>query len=122
MTEPHVHGADERVEIDLSALAGALKRALRWLLPLCIAVAIATVVVLQFVPSKYRAESKVLIQTSDSVYPGDVRGVEEALHALSCPQLGGLDGALDRPLLPGGLLAGTGHRRLDCRPTGENMN
>jgi succinoglycan biosynthesis transport protein ExoP len=77
MTEPHVHGADERVEIDLSALAGALKRALRWLLPLCIAVAVAAVVLLQFVPSKYRAESKVLIQTSDAVYPGDVRGIEE---------------------------------------------
>lgn len=77
MTESHGHGADERVEIDLSALAGALKRALRWLLPLCVAVAIATVVVLQFVPSKFRAESKVLIQTSDAVYPGDVRGIEE---------------------------------------------
>ncbi|WP_037544970.1 exopolysaccharide transport family protein [Stappia stellulata] len=77
MTEPHVHDADERVEIDLSALAGALKRALRWLLPLCVAVAIATIVLLQFVPSKYRAESKVLIQTSDAVYPGDVRGIEE---------------------------------------------
>lgn len=51
-----------------------------------------------------------------------LRSVEEALHALSCPQFGGFDGALDRPLLPGGLFAGTGHRRLDCRPTGENMN
>ncbi|MBL6431145.1 MAG: hypothetical protein HPM95_07675 [Alphaproteobacteria bacterium] len=45
---------------------------------MCIAVAIAAVVVLQFVPSKYRAE----IESADPdprilVYPGDVRGVEE---------------------------------------------
>jgi uncharacterized protein involved in exopolysaccharide biosynthesis len=70
-------GGDERVEIDLSAILGALRRALRWIVPLCVAIAIGVFVILQFVPSRYRAESKVLIETSDIVYPGDARGVEE---------------------------------------------
>ncbi|WP_417768901.1 GumC family protein [Stappia sp.] len=71
------HGDDERVEIDLSAILGALRKSLRWLVPLCFVVAIGAFVLLQLVPSRYRAESKVLIETSDSVYPGDARGVEE---------------------------------------------
>lgn len=71
------HGDDERVEIDLSAILGALRKSLRWLVPLCVAVAVGALVLLQLVPSRYRAESKVLIETSNSVYPGDTRGVEE---------------------------------------------
>ena len=71
------HGDDERVEIDLSSILGALRRSLRWLVPLCVVVAIGTFVLLQLVSPRYRAESKVLIETSDSVYPGDARGVEE---------------------------------------------
>ena len=69
--------AEERVEIDMASVLAALRRSLRWLLPLTIAVAALTFVVLQIVPAKYRSESKVLIETSDIVYPGDARGVEE---------------------------------------------
>jgi uncharacterized protein involved in exopolysaccharide biosynthesis/GNAT superfamily N-acetyltransferase len=69
--------AEERVEIDMASILAALRRSLRWLLPLTIAVAVLTFVVLQIVPAKYRSESKVLIETSDIVYPGDARGIEE---------------------------------------------
>uniref|UniRef100_UPI003BADAD6E exopolysaccharide transport family protein n=1 Tax=Stappia sp. TaxID=1870903 RepID=UPI003BADAD6E len=69
--------AEERVEIDMASVLAALRRSLRWLLPLTIAVAVLAFVVLQLVPAKYRSESKVLIETSDIVYPGDARGVEE---------------------------------------------
>ena len=77
MTNPDVHDANERIEIDLSALFGAFRRALRWLLPLCLAVGVGLALILQFVPPKYRAESKVLIQTAETIYPGETRGVEE---------------------------------------------
>jgi len=77
MSEPHASAADDRVDIDLAAVFGALKRALRWLLPLCVAVGLVLAIALQFVAPKYRAESKVLIQTSESIYPGEARGVEE---------------------------------------------
>lgn len=82
MSEPLTPGmtrsdAEERVEIDVASILAALRRSLRWLLPLCIAVAVCAFVVLQIVPSRYRAESKVLIETSDMVYPGQARGAEE---------------------------------------------
>lgn len=77
MNQPQPSGADERVEIDLSAILGALRGALRWLLPLCAAVALIALVGLQFVSPKYRGEAKVLIETSGTVYPGDARGAEE---------------------------------------------
>lgn len=82
MNQPHAPdvrppGVDERVEIDLSAILSALRRSLRWIVPLVAAVVILTFLILQFVPARYRAESKVLIETSNIVYPGDVRGAEE---------------------------------------------
>lgn len=82
MNQPHAPdarppGVDERVEIDLSAILGALRRSLRWLLPLVVGAALVTFLVLQVVPSRYRAESKVLIETSNVVYPGEARGAEE---------------------------------------------
>ncbi|MBC2859353.1 exopolysaccharide transport family protein [Stappia sp. 28M-7] len=82
MNQPHAPdvrppGVDERVEIDLSAILTALRRSLRWIVPLVVGAVILTFVILQFVPARYRAESKVLIETSNIVYPGDVRGAEE---------------------------------------------
>src|ERR1700741_1090541 len=50
-----------------------------------------------------------------------LRGVEEALNALSCPQFCGLDGPLDGALLPGRLFAWARHERLRRLPRGENM-
>ena len=41
-----------------------------------------------------------------------LRGIQEALNALCRPQFRGLDGPLDRALLPGRLFAWAGHRRL----------
>ena len=49
-------------------------------------------------------------------------GIEEALNALSGPELCGFDRTLDRTLLPGGFFAGYGHRRLGCCPIRENMD
>ncbi len=77
MSQPYAPIADERVEIDLAALLRALRAAMRWLLPVAFAVMIGTFIVLQFVPAKYLGVAKVLIESSSSVYPGDVRGVEE---------------------------------------------
>jgi hypothetical protein len=51
-----------------------------------------------------------------------LRGVKETLHALRGAELCGFDRSFDRALLPGGLFAGTGHRRLRSSPIGENMN
>src|SRR5882757_3693763 len=48
--------------------------------------------------------------------------VKETLNALSGPELRCLDRSLNRALLPGGLFARTGHRRLRCWPSGENMH
>lgn len=82
MTEPRTPRVirpepEERIEIDLASILAALRRSLRWLLPLSLGVALIAALALQFVPSHYRAESKILIETSEAVYPGDARGVEE---------------------------------------------
>jgi hypothetical protein len=51
-----------------------------------------------------------------------LRRIEETLNALTGPKLRRLDRSLDRALLPGRFFTETGHRRLGCRPIGENMN
>ncbi|AKN16168.1 hypothetical protein MHAE_05532 [Mycobacterium haemophilum DSM 44634] len=43
---------------------------------------------------------------------GGLRRVQESLNSLRSPQFRGLDGSLDRALLPGRLFAWTGHGRL----------
>ncbi|MXN67306.1 succinoglycan transporter [Stappia sp. GBMRC 2046] len=77
MNQPHSPMADERVELDLPALLGALRRSVKWLAPLTIGCAALTFVGLQLAPSYYRADSKILIEGSEAVYPGENRGVEE---------------------------------------------
>lgn len=77
MNQPHPSMADERVELDLPALLGALRRSLKWLAPLTAGCAALTFVGLQLAPSYYRADSKILIEGSQAVYPGEGRGVEE---------------------------------------------
>lgn len=77
MTQPTRSPVDERVDLDLAALLGALRASLRWLLPLTIAAGLVTMLALQLTPSKYRGETKILIERSEAVYPGDNRGQEE---------------------------------------------
>ncbi|NRG18435.1 succinoglycan transporter [Rhizobiales bacterium] len=77
MNQPHPSMADERVELDLPALLGALRRSLKWLAPLTVGCAALTFVGLQLAPSYYKADSKILIEGSEAVYPGEGRGVEE---------------------------------------------
>ncbi len=77
MTEPNASHEEDRVDLDLPVLLGALRQALRWLLPLVAVAAFVTFVGLQLVSSKYRSEAKILIEGSEAVYPGDTRGVEE---------------------------------------------
>ncbi|MBA5776128.1 succinoglycan transporter [Stappia sp. F7233] len=77
MTQPTRSPVDERVDLDLAALFGALRASLRWLLPLTLAAGLAAMLVLQLTPSKYRGETKILIEGSEAVYPGDNRGQEE---------------------------------------------
>ncbi|WP_289036020.1 succinoglycan transporter [uncultured Roseibium sp.] len=68
---------DDDMALDLAGLLRAIGGALRWLLPLVFIVAASVFLVLQFVPSKYRGEARVLIESKDSDYPGTTRGVEE---------------------------------------------
>ncbi|WP_153769533.1 exopolysaccharide transport family protein [Labrenzia sp. CE80] len=68
---------DDDMALDLAGLLRAIGSALRWLLPLVFVVAASVFLVLQFVPSKYKGEARVLIESKDSDYPGTTRGVEE---------------------------------------------
>ncbi len=68
---------DDDMALDLAGLIRALGRAMRWLVPLVICVAIGTLLVLQVVPSKYKGEARVLIESKGSDYPGASRGIEE---------------------------------------------
>ncbi|MEO9902990.1 MAG: GumC family protein, partial [Nisaea sp.] len=68
---------DDDMALDLAGLLRAIGSALRWLLPLVFIVAASVFLVLQFVPSKYKGEARVLIESKDSDYPGTTRGVEE---------------------------------------------
>ncbi|WP_346896056.1 GumC family protein [uncultured Roseibium sp.] len=74
-TRPPVSSDD--MALDLSRLMQAIGGALRWLLPLVLIVGGAFFLALQFVPSKYKGEAKVLIESTDGKFPGATRGVEE---------------------------------------------
>ncbi len=63
--------------LDLSRLLKAIGVSMKWLLPLVLVVAGCTFIALGFVPSKYRGEAKVLIESTDARFPGTTRGVEE---------------------------------------------
>ncbi|MES0879393.1 exopolysaccharide transport family protein [Roseibium sp. SCP14] len=68
---------DEDMALDLGGLLRAIGRSLGWLLPLTLIVAIGVFLGLQFVAPKYRAEARVLIESTDNKFPGATRGVEE---------------------------------------------
>jgi len=74
-TRPAVSSDD--MALDLSRLMQAIGGALRWLVPLVLIVAGCFFVALQLVPSKYKGEAKVLIESTDGKFPGATRGVEE---------------------------------------------
>lgn len=74
-TRPAVSSDD--MALDLSRLMQTIGGALRWLLPLVLIVAGSFFLVLQLMPSKYKGEAKVLIESTDGKFPGATRGVEE---------------------------------------------
>jgi succinoglycan biosynthesis transport protein ExoP len=74
-TRPPVSSDD--MALDLSRLMQAIGGALRWLLPLVLIVGGVFFLGLQLVPSKYKGEAKVLIESTDGKFPGATRGVEE---------------------------------------------
>ncbi|MBO6755989.1 MAG: succinoglycan transporter [Roseibium sp.] len=63
--------------LDLGGLLRAIGRATRWLVPLVLGVLAVTLIGLQFVPSNYMGEARVLIESTDADFPGRTRGVEE---------------------------------------------
>ncbi|TYC63660.1 succinoglycan transporter [Rhodobacterales bacterium] len=69
--------SDDDMALDLGGLLRLLARAMGWLLPLTLFVAAAVFVGLQFVAPKYKAEARILIESTDSNFPGGSRGVEE---------------------------------------------
>ncbi len=76
MNESHAPIEEEEVSIDLSGLLHALKRAMRWLIPLTLVVAVCVFTLLQFVSPKYRGEARLLIEVGDAFYAGESRGAE----------------------------------------------
>ncbi|MEJ8476153.1 GumC family protein [Roseibium algae] len=68
---------DDDMALDLAGLLRTLGGAMRWLLPLVLVVAAGTFVLLHFVPAKYLGEARILIESTNSGYPGAVRGIEE---------------------------------------------
>ncbi len=77
MSSPRSAIHDDDMALDLVGLLRALGAAMRWLVPLVVAVTVATFLALQFVPAKYKGEARVLIESKDGDYPGATRGVEE---------------------------------------------
>lgn len=69
------HSEDD-MALDLGGLLRALARALGWLLPLTLFVAAAVFMGLQLVAPKYKAESRLIIESTDNL-PGAARGQEE---------------------------------------------
>ncbi|MBD8892876.1 exopolysaccharide transport family protein [Roseibium litorale] len=63
--------------LDLTGLLRELRGAMRWLLPLVLLVGALAFISLQFVPSKYKGEARLLIESKESTFPGSSRGVEE---------------------------------------------
>ncbi|WP_150523493.1 exopolysaccharide transport family protein [Roseibium sediminis] len=67
---------DPDMALDLGGIVRAIFRSLFWLLPLIVLVCMGTLFVLQFVPSKYKGEARLLIESKESEIPGGSRGVE----------------------------------------------
>ncbi|SHL72519.1 exopolysaccharide transport family protein [Roseibium suaedae] len=63
--------------LDLTGLLRELRGAMRWLLPLVLLAGALAFLSLQFVPSKYKGEARLLIESKESSFPGSSRGVEE---------------------------------------------
>ncbi|WP_299814815.1 exopolysaccharide transport family protein [uncultured Roseibium sp.] len=63
--------------VDLGGLLRTIGRSLGWLLPLTLFVAVGVFLGLQFVAPKYKAEARILIESTDNNFPGGARGVEE---------------------------------------------
>jgi uncharacterized protein involved in exopolysaccharide biosynthesis len=68
--------SDDDMALDLGGLLRTIARSLGWLLPLTLFVAVAVFMGLQLVAPKYRAESRILIESTDNL-PGASRGQEE---------------------------------------------
>lgn len=77
MTATRSTVSSDDMALDLSRLLQAIGSALKWLLPLVVVVAGIFFLALQFVPSKYKSQGKVLIESTDARFPGAARGVEE---------------------------------------------
>lgn len=69
--------SDDDMALDLGALMRALGQSLRWLLPLSLLVGGLVLTGLQFLPSKYMGEARILIESTNINIPGTPRGVEE---------------------------------------------
>ncbi|POF28909.1 exopolysaccharide transport family protein [Roseibium marinum] len=69
--------SDDDMAVDLGGLLRTIGRSLGWLLPLTLFVAVAVFLGLQFVAPKYKAEARILIESTDNKFPGGSRGVEE---------------------------------------------
>ncbi|MCK7615897.1 exopolysaccharide transport family protein [Roseibium sediminicola] len=73
--ERQTHSEDD-MALDLGGLLRAIGRALGWLLPLTLFVAAAVFMGLQLVAPKYKAEARLIIESTDNL-PGASRGQEE---------------------------------------------
>ncbi|MCV0424434.1 MAG: exopolysaccharide transport family protein [Roseibium sp.] len=69
--------SEDDMALDLGGLMRAIGRSLGWLLPLTLFVAVAVFLGLQFVAPKYKAEARILIESTDNKFPGASRGIEE---------------------------------------------
>ena len=69
--------SEDDMALDLGGLLRAIGRSLGWLLPLTLFVAVAVFLGLQFVAPKYKAEARILIESTDNKFPGASRGIEE---------------------------------------------
>ncbi|PVB63302.1 exopolysaccharide transport family protein [Labrenzia sp. 011] len=69
--------SDDDMAVDLGGLLRTIGHSMGWLLPLTLFVAVAVFVGLQFVAPKYKAEARILIESTDNNFPGGSRGVEE---------------------------------------------
>jgi len=67
---------DPDMVLDLGGIVRAIFRSLLWLLPLIFLVCAGTLLVLQFIPNKYQAEARLLIESKDSEFPGGSSSAE----------------------------------------------
>jgi succinoglycan biosynthesis transport protein ExoP len=76
MNTTNTPASSDDMALDLGRLLSAIGSSLKWLLPLVFIVAGCVFVALSFMPSKFRGEAKVLIESTDAKFPGAARGVE----------------------------------------------